>query len=211
MARPKEFDPDQALAAAIGTFAEHGFGGTSTDDLLRAMGISRQSLYDTFGDKRKLYLEALDRYCEGNVAQIVRAMNTASSPLVGIESALGLFASKAYATSSEGCLGVGAVCEFGRSDAEITAITDAHTRTLQSALERRLLDARALGELDPDLDLHDTARFLAMTLTGLQVGARGGASAAHLQGIVRVALRSLSPARPGAATGSPARRRRSAG
>ena len=59
MARPREFDREDVLEEAIKVFADHGFGGTSTDVLLKAMGISRQSMYDTFGGKRQLYLEAL--------------------------------------------------------------------------------------------------------------------------------------------------------
>src|SRR6266436_282484 len=59
MARPKEFESEAALNGAIEVFSEHGFEGTSTDELLRVMGISRQSMYDTFGDKRQLYLTSL--------------------------------------------------------------------------------------------------------------------------------------------------------
>jgi AcrR family transcriptional regulator len=81
MARPKEFERDTALDDAIAIFCEHGFEGTSTDALLGKMGISRQSLYDTFGDKRRLYLEALQRYVEDNVAIQIAALNAPPSPL----------------------------------------------------------------------------------------------------------------------------------
>ncbi len=64
MARPKEFDRDSALGLALGLFWEKGYGNTSTDMLLRCMQISRQSLYDTFGDKKQLYLHALSVYTE---------------------------------------------------------------------------------------------------------------------------------------------------
>ena len=57
MARPKEFDRDSALQKAVDVFCDRGYDGTSTEELLRAMDISRQSLYDTFGDKRQLYLD----------------------------------------------------------------------------------------------------------------------------------------------------------
>jgi AcrR family transcriptional regulator len=88
MARRKEFDREEVLKAAVATFADHGFEGTSTDELLAAMGISRQSLYDTFGDKRQLYLEALRHYGVSSVTNLIRALNTAPSPLQGVESAL---------------------------------------------------------------------------------------------------------------------------
>ena len=71
MPRPKEFDRESALKGAVQVFCEGGFEGTSTEDLLRGMGISRQSMYDTFGDKRALYLEALRHYVtERNIAQM---------------------------------------------------------------------------------------------------------------------------------------------
>src|ERR1700742_3249196 len=62
MPRSKEFDPQRALDKAMHLFWRQGYENTSLDDLLRAMGIARQSLYDTFGDKRALYLQAMARY-----------------------------------------------------------------------------------------------------------------------------------------------------
>ena len=59
MARHKEFDRDTALESALATFRKNGFGATTTDDLRLAMGIGRQSFYDTFKGKREIYLEAL--------------------------------------------------------------------------------------------------------------------------------------------------------
>ncbi len=62
--RPRAFDKDQALAAAINVFWEKGFDGASMKDLTAAMGINSPSLYAAFGDKRQLYLDAIDRYSE---------------------------------------------------------------------------------------------------------------------------------------------------
>jgi AcrR family transcriptional regulator len=62
MARPKEFDQERALHRAISIFSRKGFAATSTDDLMRAMDVGRQSMYDTFGDKRELFLRALEMY-----------------------------------------------------------------------------------------------------------------------------------------------------
>ena len=67
MARPKEFDPDLAAQEAMEAFWEHGYTATSVTDLLEEMGLHRGSLYGTFGDKKKLFLAALDKYQDQNV------------------------------------------------------------------------------------------------------------------------------------------------
>ena len=64
MARPKQFDRDEALERAMAVFWRRGYEGTSVRDLVEHMGINRGSLYDTFGDKRTLFLAAVDRYLE---------------------------------------------------------------------------------------------------------------------------------------------------
>lgn len=188
MARPKSFDQDAALQSAITVFADHGYEGASTDALLQGMGISRQSLYDTFGDKRRLYLEALGRYNADSVAEIIEALNAAPSPLQGIEAALLAFAGR---PAGQGCLGVGAVCEFGDSDPEVARLTQTSGRALQAAFQRRLEQAATAGEINADIVPRAAADFLSATLSGLKVSARGGASPAVLRDIARMAIRSL--------------------
>src|SRR3982751_4544426 len=69
MARPKEFDPDHAAGEAMEAFWERGYAATSVIDLLAEMGLNRGSLYGTFGDKKKLFLAALDKYDQQNVVR----------------------------------------------------------------------------------------------------------------------------------------------
>jgi AcrR family transcriptional regulator len=191
MPRPKEFDRDTALQGAIDVFCDHGYDGTSTDDLLRAMDISRQSLYDTFGDKRQLYLEALQQYIANSVAEQIRALNSSSSALPGLEAALQTFAAKAGKDKSPGCMGVGATCEFGVSDREVAALLATADKTLQSSLERRINDGKMSGEISADVDTRAAAQFIKATLIGIKVAARGGAAAATLREIAQMAIRSL--------------------
>ena len=191
MARPKEFERDTALDDAITMFCDHGFEGTSTDALLGRMGISRQSLYDTFGDKRQLYLKALQRYVDDNVAIQIAALNEPSSPLKGVEAVLLAMASKAAIAGAPGCMGIGAICEFGQSDAEVSALIAASGKRLSSALERRLAEAKTKGETGKDVDPRAAAQFVKATVTGMKVAARGGATADTLRNIARMALRSL--------------------
>jgi AcrR family transcriptional regulator len=191
VARPKEFDRVTALKAAITVFSDHGYEGTSTDALLEAMRICRQSMYDTFGDKRRLYLDALQQYNADSVADVIANLNTASSPLAGLEAALIAFASRPAHQSGLGCMGVASICEFGRSDPEVALLNETAARTLHSAFERRVAEAKAAGEVAGDLDVRTAAEFIQATLAGIKVAARGGAAAETLKSIVRLALRSL--------------------
>src|SRR5258705_11306701 len=110
MARPKEFDQEKALRKAIRLFSQQGFAATSTDDLLRVMNIGRQSMYDTFGDKHRLYVEALERYQRESVAENIRRLQSPVSPLPGIEAfVIGIIASDKSAVDRGG-MGVVSFC-----------------------------------------------------------------------------------------------------
>ena len=189
MARPREFDRDVALAEAIRVFADHGYEGSSTDMLLKRMGISRQSLYDTFGDKKRLYLEALRRYNGTSTAEIIATLHAQASPAKGLEAALLDFAAR---PAGDGCLGVCSIVEFGDGAADVAAINHASGATLAAAFEAIIAKGMAVGDFAADLDGKAATGFLAATLAGMKVAARGGASPEALRGIARMALRSLT-------------------
>ena len=189
MARTKAFDRDEALSRAIGLFAQHGYEGTSTPALLEAMGIGRQSLYDTFGDKWRLYLEALRRYSSDSVGAQLLVLESARDGAAGVEALLLRAAAVASAEAHPACLGVSAICEFGRSAPEIVDLNDALGRMLTGAIERRVREAVAAGRFGADLDPAAAAGFVLATLTGIKVAARMGADAGALEGIARMALR----------------------
>ncbi|TCL69757.1 TetR/AcrR family transcriptional regulator [Rhizobium sp. BK251] len=191
MARPKEFDRDTALQAAIELFCEHGYEGTSTEQLLSAMKISRQSMYDTFGDKRSLYLAALDRYNTESVSRLVADLKRAAPPLKALEETLLAFADRPETAAGKGCLGVSAVCEFGRADGEVAGLTDKAGRILASALESILEAGRKSGDIGADVDIAEAVQFLGSSLSGMKVSARGGTPHETLRGIARMAIRSL--------------------
>ncbi len=190
MARPKEFDRDKALQCAIALFREKGYAGTSTEELLRTMGIGRQSMYDTFGDKRGLYLAALQRYNVDSVGDFARDMAASRSPLGGLEAALMAFARRA-SKNHEGCMGVNAVFEWGRADPDVASLTDISGQAQVAAIERRLRDAKAAGEVTRDFDEQAAARFVAATVAGIRVAARSGADVKSLADIIRFAIHAL--------------------
>lgn len=191
MGRPKQFEREHALQQAIGIFSEHGYEGSSTGVLLEGMGISRQSLYDTFGDKRQLYLEALQRYTSDNVGGLLRALSGAASPAVALESLFDTAIAQALADPNPRCLGISAICEFGRTDPEITALTDRALTALGKALEDSLVRAKEVGAIAAGIDIVMASQYLRATLSGIKLAARSGAPEATLRGIASLALRAL--------------------
>ncbi len=113
MARPKEFDRDVALRRAIQVFWKKGFARTSAEDLVAAMGIGKQSLYDTFGDKRRLFLESLRMYNSEGVAFLVKRVAGGASRIAAIEGVLVELANEQPYKRALGCMGVNSICELG--------------------------------------------------------------------------------------------------
>jgi TetR/AcrR family transcriptional repressor of nem operon len=192
MPRPKEFDRDQALQKAIGVFCEKGYAAASTDELMRAMKISRQSMYDTFGDKRQLYLEAFQRYVADSIDEQIGYLEKSSSPIDGIEKLLLAFATRTERDGIVGCMGVNAICEFGRSDREVNSLEQAESIRLTAALEQALRQAKTRKEISKTLKESAAVQFIRATLSGMKLAAKAGAETPELKSIAHFALRSLT-------------------
>jgi AcrR family transcriptional regulator len=189
MARPKEFDQDKALRQAISVFSRQGFAATSTDELMRVMNVGRQSMYDTFGDKRELFLKALETYVTESVSSINTELERPGSALSAVRNALLNFAGRSDLSSAEGCMGMNAICEFGQRDADVTRITGKAARTLRQALIRVLSIAKSQSELSSDDDLDGLADFFEITLAGIRMAAKAGKSRRALLNIAAFAGR----------------------
>ena len=175
----------------MSVFWAKGYAGTSTDDLLEAMSIGRQSMYAAFGDKRTLYVEALQRYQQDSVMGHLERLRSAPSPIAGIENLLlGLIAVD-YDTRLLGCMGVGSIGEFGTTDAALTALRARSGAVLFKALVKQLHAAQNAGEIDPSLDAERAAKFVQTTMQGIQVAARAGASVEALRDLALFAVERL--------------------
>ena len=178
------------MERATGVFWAKGFASTSTYDLLTAMGIGRQSLYNAFHDKRALYLEALERYQRKTVAGHLQRLNGAASPIAGVKALL-LGLSDNSDTRALGCMGVGAICEFGATDPDIAALRSKISPVLHGRLVDRLKEGQAAGEIDCSLDCAAAASFIQMTMQGIQLAARGGIDAKSLRAQARFVVERL--------------------
>jgi AcrR family transcriptional regulator len=193
MVRPREFDREEALVRATRVFWAKGYASTSTEDLLAAMNIGRQSLYNAFGDKRKLYLEALERYQRESTAAHLERLNSAASPLGGIEALLLGLVAEDDSVRALGCMGVGAVGEFGAADPELVTLRSKVGPRLFRRLAERIREGQACGEVDPTIEAREAAAFLQMTMQGIQLGARAGSDAKSLRVLARFAINRFRP------------------
>jgi len=193
VARPKEFDQEAALRRAIVAFARKGFAATSTDDLMNEMKVGRQSMYDTFGDKRALFLKALKLYCGENLAAISAELRKPGSPLANVRNALMQFTQRADIAPTDGCMGINALCEFGLQDPEVlqAMLGQGNAEAQRRLLVANLRRARAEGELPEDADIMGLADFFDTTLAGLRIAARGGKNRAELKRIAEIACRAF--------------------
>ena len=190
MGRPAEFDRDDAVQAAIRVFARHGFAAASTTDLLDGMGIGRQSLYGAFGDKRGLFLEALERYSTRSLERMREAMEAEISAPAALEAAL-MVDLGCGADVESGCLGVGSIAEFGRSDADVNALGDRAGTAVIALFADRVRSGVAAGDFRASLDPEAVGRMLLSVKSGLKVASRGGADEADVRESARLVLEGL--------------------
>jgi AcrR family transcriptional regulator len=191
MARQKEFARDKAVESALATFRKNGFGATTTDDLRLAMGIGRQSFYDTFKGKREIYLEALRKYNSDRVLGFFEIFRKSGSPLKALEGMLTSISIESPKDRTLACLGVSSICEFGASDAEVSSINDATASSITSVLGKLILEAKNKKEIRSSLDPKETALYLLSVFSGMRVSARAGASPEELNAIAAIAIDGL--------------------
>jgi AcrR family transcriptional regulator len=187
MARPRKFEIEQAVDAAIAVFRQYGFEGTSAQMLTDAMGIGRQSLYAAFGDKWRLYLAAVRRYAETERRAHLEALRSYLRAADGVAAML----NRVVEDAVRPCLGVSSICEFGRSRSDLADLHDAAARSLLAALIDRLHDGQHEGNVAADLDADVAARFLIASIAGIRIAARSGADRAVLASLAAMAMRSL--------------------
>lgn len=185
--RPREFDRGEALEAAMRAFWAAGYERTGLPDLQAAMGIGRQSLYNAFGDKRTLFLEALDHYGTTQFRWLHAQLAAPGSGLANIRAVLESWVDAVSAPGFTGCLVCNSAIEFGR-DPEVTAITERHNRAIEESFRAALNRAVGDGEWPAGSDVGALAQFLANLGQGLALQGRGGLSRQKAAAICGVAL-----------------------
>lgn len=188
MARAKEFDETSALAAAMKAFWRLGFENTSLEVLMRETGIARQSLYDTYGDKRALYLKALAFYRKETNSSLRRLLRSAPNVKDGFAKVLLGLVAESREQHERGCLLLSANMERASDDEEITSFLQDNQAEVESIFAEALRQGRAKGEIRGDQDPAALARFFVVTIQGMRAMARLKSDRRALRQVAKIAL-----------------------
>ena len=175
MARPREFDVDDAVGEALQVFWKQGYRGTSIPDLLQATGLERGSLYKAFSDKHTLFELAVNSYLKSARAALSQILDADGSPLLRLRTWMvraieGCFG----AAGGRGCLAVNAMVELAPSDAKIRALLSRHWSLMERALEKNLREGQRMGIIRDDTSAAELARVVVRTIVGAAAFSRQG-------------------------------------
>jgi TetR/AcrR family transcriptional repressor of nem operon len=193
MPRPRKFDEDAVVESAAGVFAAAGYGGTTMEELSRATGLGKQSIYNTFGGKRDLFLRALERSTSTQVDRLtVELSSETSSPLERIRAHLDALAITFTSEGPLDSLFTKATVELADRDPDVAEAARRAYRRLQDEYAGCIEQAQTAGEVDATLDARALATYFVAVTRGMEVLGTAGADRSVLLGVGRAALTLLT-------------------
>lgn len=194
MARPKQFDPTEALERAMDVFWRKGFEATSVADLVEGMGINRASLYATFGDKHKLFVTALDHYANTAGRGLIRLLAADGPAREVVDHALRQVVEwHLEGDGPAGCFMTNAAMELCQRCPETAAKVAANFERLAGAFEAVLARGQAAGEITRAHSAEALSRYLCGVVQGVVVMGKSKQPRESLEQFVEVALGALAP------------------
>lgn len=188
MPRVKEFDEAEVLDQALELFRSRGFNQTSFADLTSELGVSRQSLYDTYGNKETLYHTALARYRDRTLDAVRRKLEDPAPVRQVFQSLFDRIIDGQCENGAHGCLMVNTMIEVSRQDPDAKALALEHAREMERIFSARISLAQRQGEIGRDKDPAALARYFYHSMLGLAVAARAFAEKDSLKETVRLSL-----------------------
>jgi len=187
--RPREFDEECALDAAIECFWLRGYEATSVRDLAAAMGISGPSLYNAFGDKRALFVKALRSYLDRSALAMIKRLEASLSPKEAVRRFIEEIIEHSVGDPERrGCFLINSALEVAPHDSELSKFVADRFGDIEAFFHRSIKAAQAEGTIPRDRAPRDLARLLLGVLLGIRVLARSKPNRALLEGIARQAL-----------------------
>ena len=190
----KQFDPDEALERAMQLFWAKGYAATGLAELQARMGIGRKSLYDTFGNKRQLFIKALEHYADRELRQLLGELDKQGSPLGNVRRLMRRLQETHAKPESTGCMLGVSMGQCSTDDAEMAGILRRHVKSIEEAFYRTFKRAQDACELKADTNIRDLARLFTGINQGLALMGRVQETPAVPRSIVNAALATLKAA-----------------
>ncbi|HVS93991.1 MAG TPA: TetR/AcrR family transcriptional regulator [Mucilaginibacter sp.] len=189
MARTKDFDEDEVLQKAMNLFWLKGYNATSMQDLVDGLGISRSSLYDTYGDKHTLFIRALERYRESAQQKLSKIIDEAPTAREGIRRMLE-YTIKELAGDKEqkGCFLVNAAVEVAPHDAEVNKMLCENDGRMEEFLFALIQKGQESGEITNKSDAKTLADFIFNNIKGMRVTARAVSDRAFFDDMIGLTM-----------------------
>lgn len=192
MARTKVFDEEMVLNKAVNLFWTKGYNGTSAQDLVDELGISRSSLYDTYGDKFELFKSALLQYRKKFGGAMIEMTETSTDYEKTIKDIFQFVVTQSLQERfSKGCFMVNSTVELAPHNSEIAEIVNDNMQDIENALFRLIKKGQDAGLFSKNNTARSLARFLFNTISGIRVASKSGADKKVYDDIVKVALSAL--------------------
>jgi TetR/AcrR family transcriptional regulator, transcriptional repressor for nem operon len=189
MARPREFDEVTALKAAIECFWHRGYEATSVRDLADKMGISGPSLYNAYGDKRALFVQALEHYLDHSARALIKRLENSLPPKQAVRRFIEEIIERSVNDRERrGCFLINSALEVAPHDRQLGALIADRLAEIEAFFYRSIKAAQANGAVPRDRAAKDLARLLLGVLLGIRVLARSKPERALLEGVARPAL-----------------------
>lgn len=191
MGRPRTFDPEAVLQQAMDCFWSNGFEATSMQDLLACTGLSKSSLYESFGSKHALFEQCLTQYREQRVASMSERLAGSTSGLKFIRAMLHSVADECGPGGRRGCLVMNTATELAQRDRRVASLVaesiEAFVRVFRRAVERAQLE----GEIPAGESPTRLARFIVTNMSGLRTLAKAGMAPRTLRATADVVIEAL--------------------
>ncbi|MEO8886560.1 MAG: TetR/AcrR family transcriptional regulator [Mucilaginibacter sp.] len=189
MARSKDFDEQEVLNKAINLFWLKGYNGTSMQDLVDGLGISRSSLYDTYGDKHTLYIKALESYQAAGSGRTCNIISNAVSAKQAIKELLEFIINNLLCDKTQkGCFLVNAEVEVAPHDKEVNKMVCQNDQQIEDAFYTAIKKGQDSGEITNTKDARALARFVSNAVKGMQVTAKSTSDRAMFDDVINLTL-----------------------
>jgi TetR/AcrR family transcriptional repressor of nem operon len=185
--KPLSFDRDEVLAKAMELFWKNGFQNTGMSELLDHMGIQRQSFYNTFGSKEKIFIEAMALYARTMAREITAVLNQPDNPIKNVLQVLAMMREMVVGAHASGCLLGNSIAEFGLNNPEISALLKEKIGQLAKAFTRAFTQAIEQGLLPKTKDPSALAHSLIAMIQGMALLSKLGYTDEMLSDVMKTA------------------------